>query len=580
MPSTYSSLLRLELMATGEKSATWGDITNTNLGTLLEKSIAGLASVNVTAGNVTLTALNGTDDESRCAIISVTGTPGVSRNVVAPSSSKVYAVLNGSNAAIVFKGAATSGVTLAAGEEAWLAWNGSDFVLIGVPQSSPSFAGQIFGPAGTVSLPGYTFTGDGNNGWWAPAADTQAWSTAGSERLRVNNTGQFTQNGTAVGIAANANTALTLAMGSGAYLSAKGSGGQEMIAGVDTSGVVVGSYSNHQLVLRSNNIDRVTVNTSGNFGIGISPTFRLDVAESSAGNAVARMLNLGTGASAHASVRVESAAAGGDAYTYYIRTGTYDWYTGLDATDNYYKIGTGSAVGTQAALVIAPSSIGVGVVPTSHIDVSVAGTPIRQRLRAGAGFASILSICGNNTTAESTSLDIQMDSAGAADIVQRNNARLSLYTNGTERLRLNADGSFYGTALHNVGSPTGTTTQYIASGTYTPTQPGASGNVASTTPNKAQWMRVGNVVTVSGSVAVDPTSANTQTFFQLSLPIASGLTSTADLAGSGSFIDVSDVMAAVKIQADTAGDAAQFVTRSTADTASNTWFYTYTYEVK
>jgi hypothetical protein len=32
MPSTYSSNLKLELMATGENSGTWGNITNTNLG--------------------------------------------------------------------------------------------------------------------------------------------------------------------------------------------------------------------------------------------------------------------------------------------------------------------------------------------------------------------------------------------------------------------------------------------------------------------------------------------------------------------------------------------------------------------
>lgn len=619
MPSTYSSLLRLELMATGEKSATWGDITNTNLGTLLEKSIAGLASVNVTAGNVTLTALNGTDDESRCAIISVTGTPGVSRNVVAPSSAKLYAVLNGSNAAIVFKGAATTGVTLSAGESKWLAWNGSDFV--GVGSASPSFTGQIFGPAGTVSLPGYTFTGDGNTGWWAPAADTQAWSTGGSERLRVNNTGQFTQNGTAVGVAANANTALTLAMGAGAYLSAKGSGGQEMIAGADTSGVVVGSYSNHQLVLRSNNIDRVTVNSAGNvtisdpssgypltvsangtlsalfknsnsgavnagvafgspgssnlsagvagqaisgttgalvlqyvtgsaltegarlsqggnFGIGQTPTFRLDAAETSSGNAVMRMVNLGTGASAHASARIESAAAGGDAYTYYIRTGTYDWYTGLDATDNYYKIGTGSVVGTNNAFVITPNSIGVGVVPTSNVDVSVAGTTIRQRLRAGAGFASILSICGNNTTAETTSFDLQMDSAGAADIVQRNNARLSIYTNGTERLRLNADGSFYGTALHNNGGTGGSTLQSLASGTYTPTCTSGTNCAGSQSGiGVFKWMRVGNVVHVSGLIGSTGalTTANTTSEFDMTIPVASNFANAEDLVGVCNF---------------------------------------------
>ena len=31
MPSAYSTTLGIELMVTGEKSGTWGDITNTNL---------------------------------------------------------------------------------------------------------------------------------------------------------------------------------------------------------------------------------------------------------------------------------------------------------------------------------------------------------------------------------------------------------------------------------------------------------------------------------------------------------------------------------------------------------------------
>lgn len=50
----------------------------------------------------------------------------------------------------------------------------------------------------------------------------------------------------------------------------------------------------------------------------------------------------------------------------------------------------------------------------------------------------------------------------------------------------------------------------LASGTFTPTGAGIA-NVASVTPAAAQWMRVGNVVTVSGNVAVDPTSTGTLT---------------------------------------------------------------------
>ena len=141
MPSTYSPLLRVELMAVGEKNNTWGTVNNTNLGTLLEKSIAGSVTVDVTAGNVTLTALNGADDESRCAVILATGTPGVARNIVAPSGSKTYIVYNGANATVTFKGSATTGIALPVGQCAHLAWNGSDFVRASASLVSPVFTG-------------------------------------------------------------------------------------------------------------------------------------------------------------------------------------------------------------------------------------------------------------------------------------------------------------------------------------------------------------------------------------------------------------------------------------------------------
>jgi len=148
MPSSYSSLLRLELMAVGEKTNTWGTITNTNLGTLLEKSIAGAATIDVTSANVTLTSTNGTDDEARCAILLVTGTPGTSRNIVAPSSSKAYFVVNGSNASVVLKGTATSGVTILTGTQVQVIWNGTDFVGVGLV--SPAFTGIPTAPTAAV----------------------------------------------------------------------------------------------------------------------------------------------------------------------------------------------------------------------------------------------------------------------------------------------------------------------------------------------------------------------------------------------------------------------------------------------
>lgn len=44
---------------------------------------------------------------------------------------------------------------------------------------------------GAVTTPSYTFTGDLNTGLWSPGADTLAASTGGSERLRVDSSGNL-----------------------------------------------------------------------------------------------------------------------------------------------------------------------------------------------------------------------------------------------------------------------------------------------------------------------------------------------------------------------------------------------------
>ncbi len=56
-------------------------------------------------------------------------------------------------------------------------------------QTGASLTGNFYGVAGSVGAPGFAFTGDTDNGWWAPAADTQAWSLAGAEKMRLNSFG-------------------------------------------------------------------------------------------------------------------------------------------------------------------------------------------------------------------------------------------------------------------------------------------------------------------------------------------------------------------------------------------------------
>jgi hypothetical protein len=94
MPSTYSPDLRIELIANGEQSGTWGTTTNSNLGTLIEDAIAGLASVSVTTANQALTALNGAADQARCAAVSLSTTTTANFAVYAPPVTKLYVVKN------------------------------------------------------------------------------------------------------------------------------------------------------------------------------------------------------------------------------------------------------------------------------------------------------------------------------------------------------------------------------------------------------------------------------------------------------------------------------------------------------
>lgn len=132
MATAYTNLLGFALPVTGELSGTWGQVVNDSITELVEDSIAGTATAAVTSGDWTLsTTGSGAANEARCAIIRPTGSPGVTRNIIAPSQSKAYIVDNQSNAAVVFKGAATTGVTIAAGKQALVAWNGSDFVQVG-----------------------------------------------------------------------------------------------------------------------------------------------------------------------------------------------------------------------------------------------------------------------------------------------------------------------------------------------------------------------------------------------------------------------------------------------------------------
>jgi hypothetical protein len=118
MASSYSADLKLELMATGEKSGLWGDITNTNL-TILQQAIAGYEEVSI-AGGVQTTPLvfsNGLVSNGKNAVIKFTGTITGNQTVTIPDTiEKTYIISNGTTGAftVEFKTVSGTGVTFGA----------------------------------------------------------------------------------------------------------------------------------------------------------------------------------------------------------------------------------------------------------------------------------------------------------------------------------------------------------------------------------------------------------------------------------------------------------------------------------
>ena len=128
MPSTFTSSLRLVLPATGELSNTWGTVFNAGATSLIDTSIAGTASITMTAANYTLTSSNGVADESRSMFLVLGGTPGASFNVICPAVSKLYFVTNNTGFAQTVKTSAGTGISVPNGARVALRCDGTDVV--------------------------------------------------------------------------------------------------------------------------------------------------------------------------------------------------------------------------------------------------------------------------------------------------------------------------------------------------------------------------------------------------------------------------------------------------------------------
>jgi hypothetical protein len=119
MASTFSTDLKLELMATGENAGTWGTKTNTNLN-LIQQAIAGFQSIDVAAADVTLVMTDASISNARNMVLKFTGTLTANRTVNLPDSIEKFYILQDSTThgafTLTFKTVSGTGFTLDEGK--------------------------------------------------------------------------------------------------------------------------------------------------------------------------------------------------------------------------------------------------------------------------------------------------------------------------------------------------------------------------------------------------------------------------------------------------------------------------------
>lgn len=156
MASTYSTNLKLELMATGENSGTWGTKTNTNLGTLIEQAIVGYDTQVITDGaDTVLTMADGVSSVARNYILELTGLLTANRNLIVPALDKSYIIYNNTTGgySVTVKVSGQTGVTVANGKKAIVYNNSTDIIEV---------VNDPVTPAGTQTLTNKTISVDNN----------------------------------------------------------------------------------------------------------------------------------------------------------------------------------------------------------------------------------------------------------------------------------------------------------------------------------------------------------------------------------------------------------------------------------
>lgn len=170
-----TSLIGLTLPVQGTLSGSWGNTVNNAISQIVDVAVAGTQTITVdtdinlavTVGSDSSTGL--TANSSQYAVLLCTGARTALRFINTPKQSKTYVIINDTTGgfAVTVRGgpsSPTTGVTVAAGTRAIIAWNGSDFVNVGGGSAAGSNtqvqfnSSGSFGASANLTFDGTTLT--------------------------------------------------------------------------------------------------------------------------------------------------------------------------------------------------------------------------------------------------------------------------------------------------------------------------------------------------------------------------------------------------------------------------------------
>jgi len=321
--------------------------------------------------------------------------------------------------------------------------------------------------AGTVSLPSITTSGDTNTGIFFPAADTIAFTEGGTEAMRITSAGN-------VGIGTSSPNYLLSVQANSVQM------GMSPQSGIG----YLGNYSNAPIGFVVNNSEKMRLDTSGNLGLGVTPSAWLSSARSFdvSGYSSYANFNNATGVINNAFYNASSqwiykntAAAS----NYYQISGSHVWLNAPSGT-------AGNAITfTQAMTLDASGNLGIGTSsPVTKLDISATANPrirfedtgdfewrmgivdnssfgffsggsVTERMRidssgnVGIGTNSPATIVHAQKSSGNTyyraqnnlaNVDFGVDSSGTGILWNNSNYPLAFGTNNTERMRIDSSG--------------------------------------------------------------------------------------------------------------------------------------------